>query len=273
MNLLRRQFLHLAAGAAALPALSRMSWAQTYPSRPVRLLIGFSAGGGADIVGRLIGQWLQERLGQPVVIENRPGAGTNVATEALVRAPADGYTLGLIGLPNAINATLYDKLSFNFIRDVTPIAGILRTPEIMVVNLSVPAKTLSEFIAHAKVNPGKINMGSAGNGSVSHVAGELFMFKAGLRMVHVPYRGAAPALTDLLGGQVQVVFGAVAATMHQYRKGACAGGHRHRALRTVARHPNRGRIGPGLRGERLVRHRGAQRHARRDCQSAQHGDE
>jgi Tripartite tricarboxylate transporter family receptor len=139
MNLLRRQFLHLAAGAAALPALSRMSWAQTYPSRPVRLLIGFSAGGGADIVGRLIGQWLQERLGQPVVIENRPGAGTNVATEALVRAPADGYTLGLIGLPNAINATLYDKLSFNFIRDVTPVAGILRTPEIMVVNLSVPA--------------------------------------------------------------------------------------------------------------------------------------
>jgi tripartite-type tricarboxylate transporter receptor subunit TctC len=213
MNLLRRQFLHLAAGAAALPALSRMSWAQTYPSRPVRLLIGFSAGGGADIVGRLIGQWLQERLGQAVVIENRPGAGTNVATEALVRAPADGYTLGLIGLPNAINATLYDKLSFNFIRDVTPVAGILRTPEIMVVNLSVPAKTLSEFIAHAKANPGKINMGSAGNGSVSHVAGELFMFKAGLRMVHVPYRGAAPALTDLLGGQVQVMFGAVSATM------------------------------------------------------------
>ena len=213
MNLLRRQFLHLAAGAAALPALSRMSWAQTYPSRPVRLLIGFSAGGGADIVGRLIGQWLQERLGQPVVIENRPGAGTNVATEALVRAPADGYTLGLIGLPNAINATLYDRLSFNFIRDVTPVAGILRTPEIMVINLSVPAKTLSEFIAHAKATPGKINMGSAGNGSVSHVAGELLMFKAGLRMVHVPYRGVAPALTNLLGGQLQVVFGAVTATM------------------------------------------------------------
>src|SRR3984893_13212340 len=213
MNLLRRQFLHLAAGAAALPALSRMSWAQTYPSRPVRLLIGFSARGGADIVGRLIGPWLQERLGQPVVIENRPGAGTNVATEALVRAPADGYTLGLIGLPNAINATLYDKLSFNFIHDVTPVAGILRTPEIMVVNLSVPAKTLSEFIAHAKANPGKINRGSAGNGSVSHVAGELLMFKAGLRMVHVPYRGVAPALTNLLGGQVQVVFGAVTATM------------------------------------------------------------
>jgi tripartite-type tricarboxylate transporter receptor subunit TctC len=264
MNLLRRQFLHLAAGAAALPALSRVSWAQTYPSRPVRLLIGFSAGGGADVVGRLIGQWLQERLGQPVVIENRPGAGTNVATEALVRAPADGYTLGLIGLPNAINATLYDKLSFSFIRDVTPVAGILRTPEIMVVNLSVPAKTLSEFIAHAKANPGKINMGSAGNGSVSHVAGELLMFKAGLRMVHVPAR--RPSAGRVRGRDRDNA-------LHQYRKGACAGGHRHRALRTVARHPNRGRIGPGLRGERLVRHRGAQRHARRDCRSAQHGDE
>src|SRR5262249_55421214 len=171
-------------------------------------------------------------------------------------------------------ATLYDKLSFDFIRDVTPVAGILRTPEIMVVNLSVPAKTLSEFIAHAKANPGKINMGSAGNGSVSHVAGELLMFKAGLRMVHVPYRGVAPALTNLLGGQLQVVFGAVTATMPYISTGgACTGGHRHRALRTVARHPNRGRIGPGLRGQRLVRHRGAQRHARRDCRSAQHGDE
>src|SRR5258707_3228987 len=149
MTLLRRQFLHLAAGAAALPALSRMSWAQTYPSRPVRLLIGFSAGGGADIVGRLIGQWLQERLGQPVVIQNRPGAGTNVATEALVRAPADGYTLGLIGLPNPINATFFDKLSFNFIRDMTAMAGILPTPQIMAANLSVPGRTLAEFIATA----------------------------------------------------------------------------------------------------------------------------
>jgi len=182
MNLLRRQFLHLAAGAAALPALSRMSWAQTYPSRPVRLLIGFSAGGGADIVGRLIGQWLQERLGQPVVIENRPGAGTNVATEALVRASADGYTLGLIGLPNAINATLYDKLSFNFIRDVTPVAGILRTPEIMVVNLSVPAKTVPEFIAYAKANPGKLTMASSGIGTPSHVFGELFMTGVNARL-------------------------------------------------------------------------------------------
>jgi tripartite-type tricarboxylate transporter receptor subunit TctC len=231
MNLLRRQLLHLVAGAGALPALLRMSWAQTYPSRPVRLIVGFPAGGGADIVGRLIGQWLQELLGQPFVIENRPGAGTNVATEALVRAPADGYTLALIGLPNAINATLYDKLNFNFIRDVTPVAGILRTPEVMVVNLSVPAKTLPEFIAYAKANPGKINMASAGNGSVSHVAGELFVFMADLRMVHVPYRGAAPALTDLLGGQVQVLFGAVTASMPYIN----AGKLRALAVTTAAR--------------------------------------
>jgi tripartite-type tricarboxylate transporter receptor subunit TctC len=213
MQLLRREFLHLAAGGAALPTLSRIGWAQTYPSRPVRLIVGFPAGGGADIVGRLISQSLQERLGQPFVIDNRPGAGTNIATEAVVRAPADGYTLGLVGLPNAVNATLYDKLNFNFIRDVAPVAGILRTPEVMVVNPSVPAKTLPEFIAQAKANPGKINMASAGNGSVSHVAGELFVFMAGLNLVHVPYRGAAPALTDLLAGQVQVLFGAVTASI------------------------------------------------------------
>jgi tripartite-type tricarboxylate transporter receptor subunit TctC len=213
MKLLRREFLHLAAGSAALPTLSRIGWAQTYPSRPVRLIVGFPAGGGADIVGRLISQSLQERLGQPFVIDNRPGAGTNIATEAVVRAPADGYTLGLVGLPNAVNATLYDKLNFNFIRDVAPVAGILRTPEVMVVNPAVPAKTLPEFIAQAKANPGKINMASAGNGSVSHVAGELFVFMAGLNLVHVPYRGAAPALTDLLAGQVQVLFGAVTASI------------------------------------------------------------
>jgi len=179
----------------------------------VRLIVNVAAGGGVDIVARMIAQRLSDRLGQPFVVENRPGAGGNIGTEAVVRAAPDGYTLLVVVAANAINVTLYDKLSFNFIRDVTPIAGILRTPEIMVVNLSVPAKTLSEFIAHAKANPGKINMGSAGNGSVSHVAGELLMFKAGLRMVHVPFRGAAPALTDLLGGQVQVVFGAVTATM------------------------------------------------------------
>jgi tripartite-type tricarboxylate transporter receptor subunit TctC len=219
MKLLRRQFLQLAAAAAALPTLSGSGWAQTYPSRPVRLIVGFPAGGGADIVGRVIGQLLQERLGQPFVIENRPGAGTNIATEAVVRASADGYTIGLIGLPNAINATLYSNLNFNFIRDVTPVAGLVRQPEVMVVNPSVPAKTLPEFIAYAKANTGKINMGSAGSGSVSHVAGALLVFMTGVDMVHVPYRGAAPALTDLLAGQVQVMFGAVAASMPYINSG------------------------------------------------------
>ena len=219
MNLLRRQFLHLAAGAAALHALSRMSWAQTYPSRPVRLLIGFSAGGGADIVGRLIGQWLQERLGQPVVIENRPGAGTNVATEALVRAPADGYTLGLIGLPNAINATLFDKLSFNFIRDIAPVASIARVPHVMEVHPSFPAKKVPEFIAYAKANPGKVSFASAGNGSVAHVTGELFKMMTGVNMLHIPYRGAAPALTDLLGGQVHVMFDNMPSSIEHIRAG------------------------------------------------------
>jgi len=233
VKLLRRRFLQMAAGAAALVAMSSIGWAQGYPSRPVRLIIGFPAGGGADIVGRLIAQWLQERLGQPIVIENRPGAGTNIATEALVRAPADGYTLGLIGLPNAINATLYDTLNFEFIRDVAPVAGILRTPEVMVVHPSVPASTLPELIAYAKANPGKINMASAGNGSVSHVAGELFVFMAGVKVVHVPYRGAAPALTDLLGGQVELLFGAVTASMPYVD----AGKLRLLAVTTAARSP------------------------------------
>ena len=204
MKLPRRQFLHLAAGAAALPAVSRIAWAQAYPTRPVRIIVGFPAGGATDIVARLMGQWLSERLGQPFVIENRPGAGSNIATEAVVRAPPDGYTLLLVGPPNAINATLYEKLNFNFIRDIAPVAGIIRVPIVMVVNPSVPAKTVPEFIAYAKANPGKINMASAGNGTPHHVSGELFKMMAGVNMVHVPYRGAAPALTDLLGGQVQV---------------------------------------------------------------------
>ena len=204
MKLPRRQFLHLAAGAAALPAVSRFAWAQAYPSRPVRIVVGFAAGGGADIVARLMGQWLSERLGQPFVIENRPGAGSNIATEAVVRAPADGYTLLLVTVANAINATLYDKLNFNFIRDIAPVASIMRVPLVMVVNPSVPAKTVPEFIAYAKANPGKINMASAGIGTGAHIAGELFKMMAGVDMVHVPYRGAGPALTDLIGGQVQV---------------------------------------------------------------------
>jgi tripartite-type tricarboxylate transporter receptor subunit TctC len=206
MKLPRRKFLHLAAGAAALPTLSRVMWAQAYPSRPVRIIVGQAAGSGSDTAARLIGQWLSERLGQQFIIENRPGAAGNIATEAVVRAPPDGHTLLLVNTGNAINATLYDKLNFNFIRDIAPVAGIFRVPQVMEVNPSVPAKTVSEFIAYAKANPGKVNMASAGIGSVHHVAGELFKFMTGVDMVHVPYRGTTPALTDLLAGQAQVMF-------------------------------------------------------------------
>ena len=215
----RRQFLHLAAGAAALPAVSRIARAQTYPTRPVRIIVGFPPGGAADIAARLMGQWLSERLGQPFVIENRPGAGSNIATEAVVRAPADGYTLLLVSTSNAINATLYDKLNFNFIRDIAPVAGIIRVPHVMEVNPSVPAKTVPEFIAYAKANPGKINMASAGIGAAPHVSGELFKMMTGVDMVHVPYRGAAPALTDLLGGQVQVMFDTMPSSIEYIRAG------------------------------------------------------
>lgn len=207
MTLLRRRFLHLAAGAAALPALSRLAWAQTYPSRPVRIVVGFAAGGPNDILARLMGQWLWERLGQQFFVENRPGAGSNIATDAVVRAPPDGYTLLLVGSPNAINATLYDKLDFNFIRDIAPVASLIRGALVMVIHPSVPAKTLPEFIAYAKANPGKLAYGSGGVGGISHVTPELFKIMAGLDMIHVPYRGIAPALTDLLGGHVQVLFG------------------------------------------------------------------
>jgi tripartite-type tricarboxylate transporter receptor subunit TctC len=202
----RRQFLHVAAGAAALSGVSRIAWSQTYPSRPVRMIVGFAAGGGTDFTARLIGQWLAQRLGQPFLIENRPGAGGNIATEAVVRAPPDGHTLLLVYSANAINASLYDKLNFNFMRDIAPIAGVVREANVMVAHPSVPAKTVAEFIAYAKANPGKINMASGGNGSVGHVAGELFKMMAGVNLVQVSYRGAAPALTDLLGGQVQVSF-------------------------------------------------------------------
>jgi tripartite-type tricarboxylate transporter receptor subunit TctC len=215
----RRRFLHLAAGAAALPAVSRMARAQAYPTRPVRVIVGYAAGGTYDILARLIGQWLSERLGQPFVIENRPGAASNIAAEAVVRATADGYTLLLAGPANAINATLYDKLSFNFIRDIVPVAGITREPLVMEVHPSLPTKTVPEFIAYAKSNPGKINMASPGNGSSGHVAGELFKMMTGVNMVHVPYRGAAPALTDLLGGQVQGYFGAAPASIEYIRSG------------------------------------------------------
>src|SRR5258706_2037976 len=192
----RRPFLHLAGGAAALPGVSRFGWSQTYPSRPVHLIVGFAAGSGVDIVARLMGQWLTERLGQPFVIENRPGAGTNIATEAVVRSVPDGHTLLAVTPANAINATLYDKLNFNFIRDIEPVASIARTPCIMLVNPSVPAKSIPEFIAYAKANPGKLSMASGGGvGTASHMAGELFKMMAGVDMVHVPYRGGGPALT------------------------------------------------------------------------------
>jgi len=204
MKLPRRNFLHLAAGAAALPTVSRVASALDYPSRPVRWIVGFAPGGGNDIVARLMGQWLSERLGQQFVIENRPGAGTNIATEVVVNAPPDGYTLLLAGIPNAFNASLFGKLNFNFIRDIVPVAGIIAVPNVMVVNPSVPANTVPEFIAYAKANPGKVNMASAGIGTPSHLFGELFKMMAGVDMVHVPYRSAGPALTDLLGGQMQV---------------------------------------------------------------------
>jgi tripartite-type tricarboxylate transporter receptor subunit TctC len=207
MNLLRRKFLKLAAGAATLPAVSRFARAQAYPSRPVRIIVGYAPGGAGDITARLTGQWLSERLGQQFIVENRPGAGTNIATEAVVRAPADGYSLLLASGANAINATLFEKLNFDFMRDIAPIAAVVRVPLVMVVNPSFPAKTLPEFIAYAKANPRKISMASAGTGSTPHVAGELFKMMAGVDMVHVPYRGGAPAITDLLGGQVQVFFG------------------------------------------------------------------
>jgi tripartite-type tricarboxylate transporter receptor subunit TctC len=204
----RRHFLHLGAGAAALPAVSRIAWAQAYPSHPVHIIVSLAPGGGADIVARLIGQRLSERLGQPFIIENRTGGAGNIATEAVVRAPPDGYTLLFITPANVISTTLYDKLSFDFLHDILPVARISRDSLFMVVNPSFPAKTVPEFIAYAKANPGKINMASAGNGSPQHVAGELFKMMANVEMTHVPYRGQTPALTDLLAGQVQVMFAA-----------------------------------------------------------------
>ena len=218
MKLPRRQFLHLAVGAAAL-SVSRFAWAQAYPSRPVRIILGFAAGGPADMLARLMGQWLSERLGQQFVVENRPGAGSNIGTEVVVRAPADGYTLLMVGTPGAINATLYDKLNFNFIRDIAPVASIARAPMVMAVNPTVPAKTVPEFIAYAKSNPGKINMASGGVGTSPHVAGELFKMMAGVNLVHVPYRGAGLALTDLLGGQVQVYFASIVGSIEYIRAG------------------------------------------------------
>jgi tripartite-type tricarboxylate transporter receptor subunit TctC len=219
MNIQRRQFLHLAAGAAALPALSRVATADDYPSKPVRILVGYAAGGATDTIARMIGQRLAERLGQQFLVETRTGAATNIAAEALVRAPPDGYTLFLATSANAINATLYERLSFNFIRDVSPVAIVADAPLVMEVHPSVPVHTVPEFIAYARANPGKINMASAGTGSPVHVAGELFMMTTGIKLVHVPYRGSAPAITDMLGGQMQVIFDTIPTSLEHIRAG------------------------------------------------------
>jgi tripartite-type tricarboxylate transporter receptor subunit TctC len=219
MKLARRRFLHLTAGGAALPALLRVAKAQSYPARPIHLIVGFPPGGASDIVARLMAQWLSDRFGQQFIVENRPGAGTNIGTEAVVRATADGYTLLFATPPNAINATLYDNLPFNFIRDIAPVAGIITAPLVIVVNPSFPAKTIPDFIAYAKANPGQINVASSGNGTSGHLAGELFKMMAGINMVHVPYRGGAPALTDLLGGQVPVYLSVLPDSIEYIRSG------------------------------------------------------
>jgi tripartite-type tricarboxylate transporter receptor subunit TctC len=223
MKLSRRSLLHLSAGAVALPALSCRARAQTYPARPIRLIIGYTPGGSADITARLTGQWLSERLGQSVIVESRPGGGTNIATEAVVRAPPDGYTLLLVAPANAINATLYDKLNFEFLRDIVPVAGIIRFPNVVDVNPSLPVKSIPELIAYAKTNPGKLNMASSGNGSTIHMSGELFKMMTGINMVHVPYRGGAPALTDLIAGQVHVMFDNLPTSAEHVKSGRLRG--------------------------------------------------
>src|SRR2546423_7457170 len=219
MNFSRRLFLHAAAGAAALPVVSRRAVAQAYPSRPIRLIVPLPPGGAADIVARLMARWL-ERLGQPVIVENKPGAGTNIGVQAAINSPPDGYTLLLFGNASAINATLYERLPFDFLRDIAPVAGLVSYPLVMEVNPSFPARTVTEFISYTKTNPGKVNMGSAGIGTIPHLAGEMFKAMTGINMVHVPYRGEPPAITDILAGQVQVMFGNLTASIEHIRSGA-----------------------------------------------------
>jgi len=223
MKFRRRQFLHLAAGAAVLPVVSKIASAETYPTRPIRLIVGYTPGGSADLTARLMGQWLSERLGQPLVVENRPGGGTNIATEAVVHAEPDGYTLLLAAPANAINATLYGKLNFDFLRDTEPVAGIIRFPNVVVVNPSLPIRSIPELIAYARANPGKLNMASSGNGSTIHMSGELFKMLTGIDMVHVPYRGGAPALTDLIAGQVHVMFDNIPTCAEHVKSGKLRG--------------------------------------------------
>ena len=259
MNLPRRRFLHLAACAPALPAVSRLAWAQAYPTRPVRIVVGYPAGGGTDIFVRLVGQPLSERLGQSLVIENRPGAASNIATEAVVRAPADGYTLLGSDAAAAINATMYEKLNFNFIRDIAPV-GIIRGPLFLIVHPSVPANTVPEFIAYAKANPGKVSMASAGSGNATHLAGELFKVMTHIDMTHVPYRGAGPAVDRPARRPGAGLFRQPAGDDRAYpgRQASHAGGDDRDALRDIARRPDRGRVRAGLRGEPVVRGRLAQ---------------
>jgi tripartite-type tricarboxylate transporter receptor subunit TctC len=219
MKLPRRKFLHLAAGAAALPALSRFACAQAYPARPVRIIVPFAAGGGTDITARVIAQWLSERLGQQFVVENRPGGGTNIGTEAAAKAPADGYTLLMVGTSNTANVALYDKLNFDLIHDFAPVTGVIRAPHVVVVNLALPVRTIPELIAYAKANPTKVNMASAGNGTAGHLAGEMFKMMAGVNMQHVPYRGGGPALLDVIAGNVQLYFAGMPETIEYVRSG------------------------------------------------------
>src|SRR5262245_33418467 len=233
MPFTRRKFLHLGGAAAIAAAAPSIAFAQPYPARPVRIIVGFPPGGGYDILARLMGQWLSERLGQPFIIENRPSAGGNIGTETVVKAPPDGYTLLLCGASHTINTTLYENLSFNFTRDIAPVASIARAPLVMQVNLSVPAKTLPEFIAYAKANPGKIDMASAGNGTPQHVSGELFKMMTGIKLIHVPYRGTGPALVGLLGGQVHVLFEATTSSIEYIRTGKL----RPLAVTTATRSP------------------------------------
>ena len=272
IKLARRKFLQSGrSDAAALPALPRIASAQAYPTRPIHLIVGAAPGGPQDILARLMGQYLSERLGQPIIIENRPGAGTNIGTEAVVKAPADGYTLLLVNAASAINATLYAKLNFNFIRDIAPVAGIDREPLAMQLNPPVPAKSVPEFIAYAKTAPGKINLASGGIGAPSHIAGELFKMMAGVNLLHVPYRGAAPALTDLLGGQVQVYFGPIPSSIEYIKTGklralAVTTATRSDALPDV---PTMGEFLPGYEASTWNRPRRSQKHAGRNHRKAQ----
>ena len=270
MKIPRRTFLHLAAGAGTLPAISRFAWAQSYPARPVRIIVGFPAGGTTDIGARLIAQWLSERLGQQFIVENRPGAGTHLATEAVARASADGYTLLMATASNAINATLYDKLNYNFLRDIVPIVGVIRSPFVLEVHPAVPVKTVSELIAYAKASSGKITMASFGTGTSSHLTGELFKMMTGVEMLHVPYRGSAPMLIDLLSGQVQLAFDNLPASIEHIRSGKL----RPLAVTTTTRSvalpdiPALAEMLPGFEFERLEWHCGTQEHARRDHRQA-----